>query len=169
MSAMVQPRAVLSLRPLTSSDQSHFRQAWEWMQERPDLYSDNEGYYDLAEFLNPPDVLRYYGLFESGQLIGVASFRLEGKKACRFGLIAPPLPRFRSIASLLFELQRQFFEGFGGEALWIYVPPHSHEVAQKLVGWFGWKPIAPGLFTFTIFDYLNYEQQKDATGRTASH
>lgn len=152
----------LSLRKVDPSESKLFRQAWDWMQQRPDLYEENEGYADFAEFCQPPDVLQYFGLFAEQQLIGLASFRLEGKKACHFGLIAPPRPRFRAIAALLRELQRQFFADFGGEALWISVPATTHPVSQKMAGWFGWKPIAPGLYTFTIFDFLSHEQQKDA-------
>lgn len=157
----------LSLRKVDSSERELFLRAWGWMRERPDLYGENEGFANFAEFCAPPEVLQYFGLFDEGQLIALASFRLEGKKACRFGLIAPPRPRFRAIAALLQELQRQFFADFGGEALWVCVPPKSHEVAQKLVGWFHWKPVAPGLFTFTVFDYLNHEQQENTA--IASH
>lgn len=154
----------LALRTLQADDEAHFRQAWDWMQLRPDLYGENEGFADFADFIAPPQELKYFGLFEDGQLIAVASLRLEAKKSCRFGLIAPENPRFRSIASLLKELQRIFFDQFEGEALWVALPPESHEVAQKLVGWFGWKPAGQGLFTFTVFDYLKAkdEQQKDS-------
>lgn len=146
---------MLELRKAQPSETELFWQAWGWMHDHPELYRENEGFADFAEFCAPPEVLQYFGLFEDGQLIGLASFRLEGRKACHFGLIAPKCPRFRSISSLLLELQRQFFEVFGGEALWMSVPPDSHQVAQKLARWFGWKPVAPGLFTFTVFDFLN--------------
>jgi len=159
----------LSLRTLQETDSNEFRQAWMWMQERPDLYGENEGFADYQEFVSPPPELRYYGLFAGGRLIGVASFRLEGKKSCHFGLIAPSRPQFRAIASLLMELQRQFFSDFGGEALWICVPPESHTVAQKLADWFGWKMAAPGLFTFTVFDFLNNEHQKNTTRHAVAH
>lgn len=157
----------LFLRKLQETDFAYFRLAWDWMQQRPDLYGENEGFRNYYEFVSPPETLQYFGLFSGRELIALASFRLEGKKACRFGLIAPPRPRFRAIATLLQELQRQFFTDFGGEALWICVPPKSHEVAQKLVGWFHWKPVAPGLFTYTVFDFLNHEQQKNTA--IASH
>lgn len=151
----------LLLRKVEPLEQDVFQQAWNWMQQRPDLYGENEGFANFAEFCAPPSVLRYFGLFANDQLIGLASLRLEGKKSCRAGLIAPPKPKFRAIASLLKELQRQFFEGFGGEALWICVPSGSHSVAQKLACWFHWKPIAAGMFTFTVYDFLSNEQQEN--------
>lgn len=154
--------AGLSLRAAEPTERELFRQAWNWMQARPDLYGENEGFANFAEFCKPPDVLRYFGLFDGEQLIALASFRLEGKKSCRFGLIAPPKPRFRAIAAMLWELQRQFFEDFGGEALWICVPADSHSVAQRFAGWFGWKPSSPGLFTFTVFDFLSHEHQENS-------
>ncbi len=162
---------MLSLRVVEPTEQELFQQAWDWMHARPDLYSENEGYSNFAEFCNPPEVLRYYGLFQNGALIGLASFRLEGKKACHFGLIAPARAHLRSISTLLMELQRQFFDVFGGEALWISVPADSHLVAQKLAEWFGWKPIAPGLLTFTVFDYLKAqnEYQENATSCATAH
>lgn len=159
----------LSLRPVSGVDE--MRRAWEWMQANPHLYRDNEGFASFEEFSAPPDVLRYFSLLDNGELIGLASFRLEGKKSCRFGLIAPSNPQFRAITPLLDELQRQFFEDFGGEALWIYVPPETHHVAQKLVAWFGWKKLADGLFTLTVFDYLkaNNVYQENTTSRATSH
>ena len=170
MSAAKIQQLPLILRKLDASDAGLFAQAWDWMQQRPDLYGENEGFANFTEFCQPPDVLQYFGMFEGDALIGLASLRLEGKKSCRAGLIAPENPRFRQIVSLMLELQRQFFEDFGGEALWICVPSGSHEVAQKLVGWFGWKPISPGLFTFTVFDHLNsYEYEGNAKNSTASH
>lgn len=169
MPATKQQVAPLTLRKVYASEGDIYAQAWQWMQQRPDLYSENEGFADFAEFCAPPDVLQYFGMFEGEEMIGLASLRLEGKKSCRAGLIAPANPRFRQIVSLMLELERQFFENFGGEALWICVPPGSHEVALKLVGWFGWKPIGPGLFTFTIFDFLNYEHQENATNRATAH
>lgn len=160
----------LSLRKLRETDVEYLRPAWDWMRQRPDLYGENEGFANFAEFCRPPDVLQYFGLFEGGELIGLASLRLEGKKSCRAGLIAPPNPQFRPIVSLMLELQRQFFDVFGGEALWIFVPPDTHNVAQKLVTWFGWKPSGPGLFTFTVFDHLNsYEYRENTQDRPTAH
>lgn len=158
---------MLALRKVQPTETELFRQAWDWMHLNPALYRENEGFANFADFCAPPDVLQYFGLFSGDQLIGLASFRLEGKKACHFGLIAPPRPSLRAIAALLLELQRQFFESFGGEVLWISVSAETHTVAQKLAAWFHWKPVAPGLFTFTVFDYLSHEQQKNTA--IASH
>lgn len=163
--------ANLSLRKLRETDFEYFRQAWDWMQERPDLYGENEGFANYYEFVSPPPELQYYGLFADGQLIGVAALRLEGKRSCRAGLIVPKRPRFRAIASLLSELQRQFFQDFNGEALWICVPSKTHTIAQRFAQWFGWKSTQPGVFTFTLFDFLsqNHVYQENAASRATSH
>lgn len=165
---MVIETCELALRSLSGDDREYFRQAWDWMQLRPDLYGENEGFANLAEFMNPPEVLKYMGLFEDGNLLAVASLRLEARKSCRFGLICPENPRFRSIASLLVELQKRYFEDFGGESLWVAVPAESHEVAQKLVQWFGWKSNGPGVFTFTLFDYLRVKDEFEKNATDAS-
>lgn len=74
----------LFLRKLQETDFAYFRLAWDWMQQRPDLYGENEGFRNYYEFVSPPETLQYFGLFSGRELIALASFRLEGKKACRF-------------------------------------------------------------------------------------
>jgi hypothetical protein len=126
------------------------------MMHKPDLYRENLGFYEFAEFCNPKQIeVIDFAIGRDESLLAFASFILRAPKTCQFSLILPPKPDIRIILSALKELERAYFEELGFALLFAEWPEgDQYTPAKRLAERFGWRRVGESRFEFTIVEYL---------------
>lgn len=153
----------LRLRRLDpETDRADYLAPWRWMGRQPDLYRENHGYGNFAEFLTPPfPVVDFLMEGDDGQPIAFASFLTRKPGACQFCLIAPERPPVRAVLRVLRELQRRYFEEMGGWYLFIcFADGVQFERAVRMARMMRWRQTQPRYFEMTLIDYL---RERDVT------
>lgn len=140
-------------------DQADYVDAWHWMREQPELYSQVVGFESFGDFVEHPGEQIDFALRQDSELIAFASLVLKGRKSCEFELITPARPRVRSILALLRELRREYFETLGFTYFYaIYPDDPRYDRPRRLCRMFGLKEASRHVFEFTIFDHFQKEQ-----------
>ncbi len=143
------------------ADEEDFVRAWFWMHKWPHLYAHNPDFGDLKDFCEPVSETLHFGIYDDGELRGVAMLTRTAKGCCDFGLIVPKPTRTKAIVLALCELQRSYFEDLGFWHLRCETPADERfEPTRKLARLMGWTQKSETIFEMTLIDYLKESHVK---------